>query len=205
MAENPQALIHLDMPRWFGGQEQVPHLRTLAKAVRLRRRLAFGYRNEGDHAREADPLGLVNKAGLWYLVARTTGEAIMVFRAARIASARLLPQSAERPPDFELAAFWAQWSAEFTASRPRLSVTVRASPDALAAFPEIFGDAVRDALAKASEPDQYGWRVVTLSFEHEQAAAHRLAGFGDRTEVLEPPQVRARLVATAHAIIDRYR
>jgi predicted DNA-binding transcriptional regulator YafY len=205
MAENPPALVHLDMPRWFGGQEHVPHLRTLAQAVRLRRRLAFGYRNEPGYAREADPLGLVNKAGLWYLVARTTEQAIMVFRAARITSARLLPQSAGRPPDFELAAFWARWSAEFAASRPRLNVTVRAAPDALAAFPEVFGDAGREALTKASEPDRHGWQVVTLSFEHERAAAHRLAGFGDRIEVLEPAHVRTRLVATAQAIIGRYR
>jgi predicted DNA-binding transcriptional regulator YafY len=205
MAENSGALVHLDMPRWFGGQEDVPHLRTLAQAVRLRRRLAFGYREDENCARVADPLGLVNKAGLWYLVARASEQDILVFRASRITSARLLPQSAERPADFELAPFWARWSAEFAASRPRLKVSVRASPDALAVFPEVFGDAVREAVNNASKPDGYGWRVVTLSFEHELAAAHRLAGFGDLVEVLEPPQVRARLVATAHAIIERYR
>jgi predicted DNA-binding transcriptional regulator YafY len=205
MAENSGALVHLDMPRWFGGQEDVPHLRTLAQAVRLRRRLAFGYREDENCARVADPLGLVNKAGLWYLVARASEQDILVFRASRITSARLLPRSAERPADFELAPFWARWSAEFAASRPRLKVSVRASPDALAVFPEVFGDAVREAVNNASKPDGYGWRVVTLSFEHELAAAHRLAGFGDLVEVLEPPQVRARLVATAHAIIERYR
>jgi predicted DNA-binding transcriptional regulator YafY len=205
MAENSGALVHLDMPRWFGGQEDVPHLRTLAQAVRLRRRLAFGYREDENCARVADPLGLVNKAGLWYLVARASEQDILVFRASRITSARLLPQSAERPADFELAPFWARWSAEFAASRPRLKVSVRASPDALAVFSEVFGDAVREAVNNASKPDEHGWRVVTLSFEHELAAAHRLAGFGDLVEVLEPAQVRARLVATAHAIIERYR
>src|SRR5487761_1230830 len=204
LATDDSALIHLDMPRWFGGLEQVPHLRTLAQAVRLRRRRASGYRDEEDYTRTADPLGLVNKAGLWYLVARAGDQGIVVFRASRITSARLLDFSAERPADFELAPFWARWSADFAASRPRLAVTVRASPDALAAFPEIFGDAVRPALAQAAAPDEHGWQVVTLSFEHELAAAHRLAGFGDLVEVLEPPSVRTRLVATAQAILQRY-
>ena len=35
-------LVHLDMPRWFGGQqEEVPCLRELAQALRLGRKLAL--------------------------------------------------------------------------------------------------------------------------------------------------------------------
>ena len=36
--EGGAALVHLDMPRWFGGQEEVPCLRDLAQALRARRR-----------------------------------------------------------------------------------------------------------------------------------------------------------------------
>jgi hypothetical protein len=43
-----------------------------------------------------------------------------------------------------------------------------------------------------------------LSFEHELAAAHRLAGFGDQVQVVSPPAVGARLLAIAHGIIGRY-
>ena len=105
---------------------------------------------------------------------------------------------------FELGAFWRQWSADFEASRPRIPVTLRASPAALAAFGEIFGQSAGPALAAALPPDQHGWRVVTLSFEHERAATGRLAGFGDQVEVLTPPSVRAGLVATARQILGRY-
>jgi hypothetical protein len=35
--------VHLDMPRWFGGQEEVPCLRDLARALRLGRKLAIRY------------------------------------------------------------------------------------------------------------------------------------------------------------------
>jgi predicted DNA-binding transcriptional regulator YafY len=207
------ALVHLDMPRWFGSQEDVPGLRDLARALRSGRRLALRYRAPGDpgdaEPRVVEPLGLVNKAGLWYLVAAPAGRVhdrsgVRVFRVARIASARPLAEAFERPAGFDLAAFWRQWSAEFEASRPRLPVTLRASPRALAILGEVFGQAAGPALAAALPPDEHGWRVLTLSFEHERAAAHRLAGFGDQVEVLAPPSVRAGLVATARQILGRY-
>ena len=210
---NGAALVHLDMPRWFGSQEDVPCLRDLAEALRSGRRLALGYRPPGDRGaaepRVVGPLGLVNKAGLWYLVASPADAVhdrpgIRVFRVARLASARPLADPFERPAGFELAAFWRQWSAEFEASRPRLPVTLRASPRALAVFGEVFGQAAGPALAAALPSDERGWRVLTLSFEHERAATHRLAGFGDQVEVLAPPSVRAGLVATARQILGRY-
>jgi len=212
-ATDARTLVHLDLPRWFRGQEEVPHLRTLAEALRRQRHLALGYRR-GDGGpdpapgpappRVVGPLGLVNKAGTWYLVAAARGGQVTVFRAGRVDSARVLAEPFERPADFELTAFWERWSAEFVTSRPRLPVRLRASPPALAALGEVFGDGGADAVAAAPPPDEQGWRVVTLSFEHELAAAHRLAGFGGQVEVLSPPSVRRRLVATAHGILERY-
>jgi predicted DNA-binding transcriptional regulator YafY len=196
------APVHLDMPRWFGGQEEVPCLRDLAQALRLGRKLAIRYPPADREPRVVGPLGLVNKAGTWYLVAE--GGGTRVFRAGRVSAARVLPEPFERPADFELAAFWARWSAEFEASRPRLQVRLAASPGALDAFSEVFGLAAGPALEAAGPPGQDGWRVVTLSFEHERAAVHRLAGFGDQVEVLDPPSVRAMLLATAREILGRY-
>jgi predicted DNA-binding transcriptional regulator YafY len=203
------ALVHLDMPRWFRSQEEAPHLRTLAEALRRRQHLALGYARGDDPAgpgatRLVGPLGLVNKAGTWYLVAATRSGRVAVFRAGRISSARVLDEPFERPADFELPGFWERWSAEFTSTRPRLPVRLRASPEALAVFGEIFGDDARPALDAALPPDEQGWQVVTLSFEHELAAAHRLAGFGGRVEVLSPSPVRERLLATAREILGRY-
>ena len=209
-------LVHLDMPRWFGGQEEVPCLPDLAQALRLGRKLAIRYPPPDAEPRVIGPLGLVNKAGTWYLVAHCMAHSgagagagagagdIRVFRAGRVSAARVLAEPAERPAGFELAAFWARWSAEFEASRPRLEVRLAASPGALAALGEVFGAAAAPALEAAEPPGQDGWRVLTLSFEHERAAVHRLAGFGDQVEILDPPSVRAELLATAREILGRY-
>jgi predicted DNA-binding transcriptional regulator YafY len=206
-------LIHLDMPRWFRAREDVPHLPVLARALRERRHLEFGYRRGGASAgkdrpektRTAGPLGLVNKAGLWYLVAsRDASGEPAVFRAGRITATRVLDTAFTPPAGFDLPAFWARWSAEFEASRPTVKVRLRVSPAALDAFGEIFGETASDAVATARPPDEDGFREITLTFEHEKAAAHRLAGFGGQVEVLSPESIRDEIVAAAREILDRY-
>lgn len=231
-------LVHLDMPRWFRSPEQVPQLRVLAQAVRQGRLLEFGYRGGGSAdpaapgrstpaaaaASPADPspgpgrrvvapLGLVNKAGTWYLVGvpragpRSRGRRavdVTVFRAGRIISPWILDEPVMRPENFDLASFWEQWSREFAASRPRLEVRLRASPHALEAFGEVFGDGAAEAVAAGLPPGKDGWRELTLTFEHELAAAHRLAGFGGEVAVLSPVAVREQILATARGILGRY-
>jgi predicted DNA-binding transcriptional regulator YafY len=205
-AEAWAPLVHLDMPRWFRGHERVPQLRELATALRRRRRVRLRYsRPGGDPSRRVvDPLGLVNKAGTWYLVAATGSDRVRVFLVGNVTDVQVLDEAVGRPPAFDLAAFWEQWSQEFQASRPRLAVKVRASARALAAFPEVFGDAVREAVSAAAPPGEDGWQELTLSFEHELAAAHRLAGFGGQVEVLSPAAVRDQLLAAAREIVARY-
>jgi predicted DNA-binding transcriptional regulator YafY len=210
------SLVHLDMPRWFHGTEPVPHLRTLAEAVRLGRRLLLGYRRDDggqEKTREVGPLGLVNKAGTWYLVAtrHATREQRAgqngdpaVFRVGRVTSACLLAAEAVRPDGFDLAAFWDRWSAEFVTSRPRVEVRVRATATALGIFRYVFGDAGGRAAEAAGPADADGLREVVLTFEEERVAAHRLAGFGGEVAVISPEAVRTELITTARELLARY-
>jgi predicted DNA-binding transcriptional regulator YafY len=210
------SLVHLDMPRWFHGTEPVPHLRTLAEAVRRRRCLLLGYRRDDssrEKTREVGPLGLVNKAGTWYLVAirSATREpqagkdaGPVVYRVGRVTSARLLTAEAGRPDGFDLAAFWERWSAEFMTSRSRVEVRLRATATALGIFPYVFGDAGRRAAEAAGPAGADGLCEVMLSFEEERVAAHRLAGFGGEIVVISPDTVRTELIATAREMLARY-
>ena len=210
------ALVHLDMPRWFHGKEDVPHLRTLAEAVRNRRQLRLRYRR-GASGAETIRAWSTPLLGVWRNKARDL--ASRGVRGSDGGAGRrgcgCVPRGTGRvrvPIAFavsigrrvsDLAAFWARWSASFVASRPKVSVRIRASPTAIAAFPEVFGDVGKHVVAMAV-PDEDGCREVTLTFEHEAAAVHRLAGFGGQVEVLSPVEVRARMVATARELLDRY-
>lgn len=198
------ARVHLDMPRWFPEVEEVPHLPALARAARDDERVQIGYRAPGARSVSSatvSPFGLVNKAGIWYLVAAKASATARVYRAGRIVSVRRTGETFERPNDFQLDVFWDKWSAEFEESLPRLAVTIRASPSAIEVLPEFFGPRARAAITAAELPDRAGWRRLTLTFEHEGAAASRLAGLGGLVEVLSPVGVRRRIVALATATI----
>ncbi len=192
--------VHVDLPRWFGTAEAVPHLPAVAEAVRLRRKVDLTY---NDKRRPGlAPLGLVNKAGTWYAIV-TNRSSPFVIRVGRIDTLQLLGDQFDRPESFDLVAFWERWSTEFEKSRPRIEVLTRASPSAMDAMPEVFGDHALQLIANAPTDDT-GWRTIPLTFEHDAAAVARLAGFADQIEVLAPDSVRERLIVTARAILARY-
>src|SRR5262249_57775284 len=118
-------LFHVDTRGWFREEDRVPHLPVIAGALWRGRRLEIRYR-EGAAivSRRLDPLGLVLKAGVWYLLARRRGEE-RVYRVSRIVSARERADACERAADFDLAASWAGHSEAFEKSRTQIEVTVR--------------------------------------------------------------------------------
>src|SRR6478735_6101216 len=61
--------FHLDASGWFQADEPVPYLAVLSEAVWEGQRVAIEYDRGEVVRRILDPLGLVLKAGTWYLVA----------------------------------------------------------------------------------------------------------------------------------------
>src|SRR6201987_4826857 len=91
-ATRAERLFHLDARGWFRAEDSVPHLPALASAVWSGCRVRIRYR-EGMRVvqRTIDPLGLVIKAGAWYLVAhRVAG--MRVYRVSRVVSVRPLDE-----------------------------------------------------------------------------------------------------------------
>ncbi|MFI5959901.1 helix-turn-helix transcriptional regulator [Cryptosporangium sp. NPDC051539] len=198
--------FHLDAPDWFRVADDTDHLATVARAVWNQHRLRVKYqRNESIVERTADPLGLVLKAGVWYLVANV-GTALRTYRVGRIAAAEELDEIFERPPGFDLAAWWQQSSARFERSLRRIDVRVRLGPRAFRGLPKMLDlDVTRDALRTAAPPDAEGWREVTLALESPEIAAGQLLGFGPEVEVVSPPAVRALFAEAARQMVERHR
>ena len=190
----------LDAPGWFHRPEASPHLTTVAEAVWSGRRLDLGYRSRaGVVARTVDPLGLVLKAGTWYLVAAVSGRP-RTYRVSRIEETTVRIEAAERPADFDLAAWWQQSSDEFDlAMRPlaaRLRMATAATSRLAAAVP---GPATRAAIDDATPPDGDGLVELTLPMESIEVAVSQLASLGD-VEVLAPVALRHALAAHARAL-----
>src|SRR5919201_6097560 len=85
-AERAERLFHLDAPGWFRRREETPQLAALAAAVWDGRRVHARYRRGSGTVveRTLDPLGLVLKAGAWYLAAGSE-DGLRVFRVSRFA------------------------------------------------------------------------------------------------------------------------
>lgn len=194
----------LDAPGWFTRPEPLPALPVVATAVWAARTLELRH-NGRPTVRRVDPLGLVLKAGVWYLVARHHGE-LRSYRVGRIDHAGLLGETFTRPDGFDLAAWWAASSAAFDNSLLVYRCRVRLSPYAQQRLPQLVPhDAVRRMLADADPPDADGWRAVDLRLESEEVAADQLCGLGDGLEVLEPVTLRRRLHAIGARMAQRNR
>jgi predicted DNA-binding transcriptional regulator YafY len=194
--------FHLDAPGWFQQTETAAKLTVVADAVASTRRLRMDYRRgESVVTREVDPLGLVVKAGVWYLVARV-GTDVRTYRVARIAAAELLDEFAR--PDFSLASWWAQSSARFERSLLRETVRLRLNRHGLRALRNVTDeDAAAAALATAGPPDEEGWREVELEVESLPVATTQLLSLGVGVEVVAPAELRTALAELGLAIAAR--
>lgn len=195
--------FHLDAASWFNAGESVPHLGVVADAVWEANRITVGYRRAGGEVdRILEPLGLVLKAGIWYLVARADGQ-IRTYRISRFSRVTPTGDGFERPPGFELAGHWHASIAEYERDTPRIQVTVRLHERAIGLLADLVGiRAVRGA-EEVPEPEEE-WRRLRLWIDWPEEVPGRLLALGDRLEVLEPADVRERMVELANAVIARH-
>ncbi|WP_181781573.1 helix-turn-helix transcriptional regulator [Pseudonocardia pini] len=192
--------VHLDAPGWFHAPAEVEHLGTLAEALWDQRRVSILY-GPRRVRREVEPLGLVLKAGVWYLVARVDQDT-RTYRAAKIAEATLLDATFERP-DFDLPAWWAESAAEFAATMLRTQVRIRVSERGLRALKRVTDvEAAATAIGRACEPDAEGWRELALDVESLEVAAGQLVSLGGEVEGLDP-ELRSRLADHGRALLNR--
>ncbi|MGC0421454.1 helix-turn-helix transcriptional regulator [Embleya sp. AB8] len=198
--------FHLDAPGWFQRDEGVPHLTEIAGAVWTGHRLDLRYaRRDREVARRLDPLGLVLKAGVWYLVARHRSD-IRSYRVSRVVAASSRPDRFDRPDGFDLGAWWAHSNEDFARSLMRFDCVVRVSPSGLRALPRVFGPVVaRDALDSAGPADPAGWVELRVRTESEEVAAGQLLMLGPDLEAVAPPSLRAMMAGIGAAIVTRHR
>ena len=204
-AERSRQRIYLDVAGWHPPEEAGPYLRTLQEAVWNDRRLLLTYRKANGEIIErlVDPLGLVAKAGIWYLVGAMKGE-MRVLRISRVQAATITEEPCQRPEGFDLATYWAEWSSQFRASWPQYPVTVRVAPEFVPILPQVLGEGIHTLLQQADPPDASGWITLTLTFETFEGARTSMLGFGTNVEVLEPQELREGVAEFAARIVAFY-
>ena len=196
--------FHLDAGDWFRASQPIPHLAALSDAVWNGTRISIEYqRDQGTVRRVLEPLGLVLKAGTWYVVAGVDGQ-IRTYRASRVLDAEPSTDRFERPAGFDLAAYWSESTAAYERDVPRVEVDVRVRPDRIDRLRSAVGHVVMNAAEALPGLDPEGWLRLRLRLDWPDDAAGTLLGAGRWVEVLGPPEIRAGVASTARAVADRY-
>ena len=197
--------FHLDAPAWYYDPERSPFLGLVADAVWRERLLEVSYRrwrSPEDVTRVLRPLGLVLKAGRWYLVAQGSSR-ISTYRVAQIQAAAVLDESFTRPEGFDLAAHWAESLEDFHARQYTGEAVIRLSERGW----ESFASNVLPVVAKAAEEsvvDDGGEYRVTIPIESLGHATGMLLRLGGEVEVLHPPELREHVTAAVRRLASIY-
>ncbi len=213
-AEALADVLVVDRRRWFAAAEEVPVLPVLRDAATRRRRVRLTYAGAGDeHAtvRDVDPLGLVENAGRWYLLALPPGHDVdsggaHTYRVSRVQAVDVLDEPAVRPADFDLETAWREARGVMEVGET-LELEVAVNDDALALFRrlasfQVSRDTVPVDLGPAFGPA--GRTRLRLTMRARKQALALVLTFAGEVELLGPPDLRAELVAGARAVLARH-
>lgn len=191
------AVVH-DPSGWDHAVSAAPdHLETLQRAVIEGVRVELDYRGRDGRgsSRTVDPLGLVVKNNVWYLVAGTAAGQ-RTFRVSRVRSVQLTAEATIRPDDFDLARAWSSIVTDMDAQRAPVRVRLRTDPAIADVLRWMFGNR---AGSGATGPD--GRIEVELRAQSELMVARQLAGFADGLEVVAPESVRRHLADIGRGLV----
>lgn len=195
------AAVTLDPTPWGEADRPRPqHVDQLQAAVVARRKVSLEYENQASKKtrRLVDPLGVVCKNSVWYLVAGTeTGQ--RTFRLDRIIGAIVTELPAERPDDFELRREWGFVVDEVEQRRSLASATVLIAARVLPAFRAYFGRQCEELGV-----DEDGRVRVRVTAPMALSIAEQLAGWGSAVQVLEPENVKAHLARLGAELVQLY-
>jgi predicted DNA-binding transcriptional regulator YafY len=192
--------FHFDSVHWYHADEAVPFLPAIARAVLDQQAIEMAYESwSGLRDWRVEPLGLVLKAGAWYLVARAR-RGVQTFRVSNIRTQKVTEDRFDRLADFDLPSWWAASLERFETELRPARASVRLSALGRRRFAEL-GAYAAEAVAAAEAPDEKGWAIVSLPIETIDKAALTLLGLGPEVIVIEPDELRAALHSLAHRVM----
>jgi predicted DNA-binding transcriptional regulator YafY len=186
----------VDPSRWGEHPRDHPaEVQQLQQAVVRRRSVRFRYK---DSRREADPWGLIDKDGLWYLIAGTA-KGRRTFRLDRVTDLEVTAGTFERPAGFTLDTAWDEVVGTIEERRSRTWATLL--------IPERFLWVLRDHFGRHCRPGDVlddGRVRVQVGAPTPRDIARTLSGWGSAVEVLDPPAVREELARIGSELTTLY-
>lgn len=184
-ADSIRARLHIDPTGWRPLADDTSMLPIVQSALAENCKLTFLYtRSDGDtSSRTVDPLGIVCKQTVWYLIAQTPA-GMRTYRVSRIRQAVVLALHFERPANFDLAAYWKQSTAKLREQKQNYSATLALSPDGVLTINRWCPMTATPNHSQSSLPKD--WLVFEVEFESYQQARFVILGLGPRAIPLAP-------------------
>lgn len=206
-AQQVTARLHVDTLDWFREAAAPQHLQAVAQAVWQQHPIDMLYESwSSTSQRRVKPLGLVLKAGVWYVVALPGGRnAPRTYRLSNILQLTLEAATFQRPKRFDLTQFWQTATAEFEANIYTATATVRLSPRGAKLLNQV-SPAVQQAIATSAKPDLSDptWCLAEIPIESISHATHQLLALGADAEVMAPAELRENLAAVVREMARLY-
>lgn len=203
-ARRMSSRFHLDPRGWFQPGYKPEFLKLVAEAVWSETRIAIRYESWKDvQDRVIEPLGLVLKGGVWYVVAQRDGNA-RTYRLSQIQALGPTGETFTRPKDFDLPSHWLEATKQFERDIYVDKARVRASDLGRRRLKDLSETVKLAVEAAIITPDADGWAELEVPIEEIGWAAREMIRMGAEVEVLAPPELRERVMAAALKLATLY-
>lgn len=203
-AQRVAARFHLDPLNWYSRAESVDILPALASAVWSDTRVRIRYESWKDVVtRDVDPLGLVLKSGVWYLVAAVKGKP-RTYRVSNIQTFEVMKARAKRPARFDLGRYWTAWARDFEARLLEERAVVKLSPAGRKLLRDVSGAAFEAVEAAHRKCAPEGWVKAEIPIESTERATLQMLRLGADIEIVSPLALRAAVAREAAKVVKLY-
>ena len=191
--------FHLDPLGWYRQKDVTPFVTQIAKAVWADQQISISYDGwKGRVQRDLDPIAIVLKAGVWYLIGRA--ETMRVYRIANVRDLNLRGETFNRPADFDVSGFWADWTQNFEtrirSDRARLRVTSRGL--------RLLTNMGLSPIEIIPVKGQSDMSDVELTVEEESSAVREILSLGAEAEVINPAALRKAVQSEISKLLEKY-
>jgi len=198
--ENIQNYIYIDMYTWNETNTIVNTaiLSVLQNAIWSSKSLKILYRKIDETKEvELNPLGLVCKRSIWYLVA-VNNEIIKTYKVTSIESAFLMDYTFIRPYDFDLKDYWRNSTSNFKNLIPKHTFIFKVSPNILNHIKERQFISIIETTVKENEI------YLKIKFDAIWQGIEFAFGYGKDIKIIEPIEAISAIKKKALEVIDLY-
>ncbi len=199
--------LHIDAIDWFRQAAPPEHLQAVADAVWHQKVVHMRYESwSGVKDRVIKPLGLVLKAGFWYMAALDDqSHAARTFKLSGIQRIEVQSATFKRPKTFDLTTYWQTATQQFEAGVAHIDVTLRVTDkglDRIRRFSPLVASAV--LVSAQLDAEHPGWTQVVVPLESVEFASCQLLGLGTQVQVLGPRELVQSMSETVAGMAEFY-